>query len=139
MSFGWSAGDIAQVITLIVKVVKALDGVDGAGASYREAVVFLETLKRTLEPLRTITALRLSPEYGKEIRELIDEIKPPIETFLELTAKFEPSLGGQSGHHQYIGRKLQWRFKTSKKVDELRRNIESQLGVLNNLLHRLTL
>lgn len=139
MSFGWSVGDIAQAITLVVKVVKALDGVDGAGASYREAVAFLTTLKRTLEPLKSTSALRLSPEYSEEIQEIVDEIKGPIDHFLGLAAKFEPSLGAQSRHHQHIGRKLQWRFKTSKKVAELRTSIESQLGILNSLLQRLTL
>jgi hypothetical protein len=51
MSFGWSAGDIAQAITLIVKVAKALDSADGAAGDCREAVSFLQSLRHTLEPL----------------------------------------------------------------------------------------
>ncbi|CAG8952950.1 hypothetical protein HYFRA_00007665 [Hymenoscyphus fraxineus] len=138
MSFGWSAGDIAQAIALVVKVVRALDGVDGAGASYCEAVAFLTRLKRTLEPLQTVSALRLLPNYADNIRELVDEIQDPISHFLALTAEFE-QLGSHSKHHQHIVKKLQWRFKTSKKVDELRRGIESRLGILDSFLQRVTL
>lgn len=57
MSFGWPAGDIAQAIVVIVKAVKALDSVDGAAGHYREATAFLNSLKQTLEPLQTFTAL----------------------------------------------------------------------------------
>jgi hypothetical protein len=64
MSFGWSAGDISQAIVLIVKVVKALDNVEGASKHYREAVTFLESLKHTLEPLQTFTALNTYPSCG---------------------------------------------------------------------------
>ncbi|CAG8978479.1 hypothetical protein HYALB_00005053 [Hymenoscyphus albidus] len=130
--------DIAQTIALVVKVVRALDRVDGAGASCCEAVAFLTRLRRTLEPLQTVSALQLLPNYVDNIRELVDEIQDPISHFLVLTAEFE-QLGSHSKHHQYIMKKLQWRFKTSKKVDELRRGIESRLGILDSFLQRVTL
>jgi hypothetical protein len=57
MSFGWSARDIEQALSLLVKLVRALDGADGAASEYREAMAFLKSLKRTLEPLQTLCAL----------------------------------------------------------------------------------
>lgn len=142
MSFGWSAGDIAQAIVLVVKLARALDDANGAASDYREAVAFLTSLKRTLEPLQTLSAFNLRPAYSEEIALVVKEIKAPTEKFLALTGKFEQSLG--SGGHagpscRHVGRKLQWRFVTSKRVDELRASIESHVGVLNNLLQRLTL
>jgi len=142
MSFGWSAGDIAQAIVVVIKLVRALDDANGAASDYREAVAFLNSLKRTLEPLQTLSAFKLRPAYSDEIALVVKEIKDPIEKFVALTAKFEPSLG--TGAHdgpryRQMAKKLQWRFVTSKRVDELRTSIESHVGILNNLLQRLTL
>lgn len=137
MSFGWSAGDIAQAITLVVKVARALDNANGAAEDYREAAAFLKSLKRTLEPLQTITSLHLSQSYNDEITEVVGNIKRPIEAFQTLAEKFESSLGVNS---RWKGRrKLQWAFQTSKKVEELKDRIEDHMLILNNLLHRLTL
>ena len=141
MSFGWSAGDIAQAVVLIIKVVKALDSVDGAAGDYREAVAFLENLKHTLEPLQSFTALGAYPAYGDEIRRHVEAIKHPIESFLAIAAKFERSLGpnAKAGHHRHIPRKLQWRFIDSKPVEKLRDQISGHMQILETLLHRLTL
>ncbi|KAF4632161.1 hypothetical protein G7Y89_g5964 [Cudoniella acicularis] len=67
MSFGWPAGDLATEITIVYNLVEALDSCDGAANDYREAVAFLQDLKRTLEPLQTFTAWNSHPAYGQEI------------------------------------------------------------------------
>lgn len=54
MSFGWSAGDIAAAVTLVCKLIQAVDSVDGAAGNYREAVSFLRDLNRTLERCRLL-------------------------------------------------------------------------------------
>ncbi|KAF4631000.1 hypothetical protein G7Y89_g7137 [Cudoniella acicularis] len=83
-------------IVIIAKVAKALDEVDGAGKHYREVVTFLESLKHTLEPLQTFTALNTYPSYGDEIQKQVRRIKLPIQRFLEAAKKFESSLGASS-------------------------------------------
>ncbi|TGO60692.1 hypothetical protein BCON_0033g00040 [Botryotinia convoluta] len=68
MSFGWSAGDIAQAISLIVKVVKALDDGSGAPDEYRKMAVFLENVNLTLKNLHVFATLgvaMLHPAGGK--------------------------------------------------------------------------
>jgi hypothetical protein len=141
MSFGWSAGDIAQTVGLVIKVVKALDNTNGAAADYCEAVAFLVRLKHTLEPLQTFSALNLYPEYGDDIRQTVEKIKEPIDKFLSIAKKFESSLStnAKSGFQHNVGRKVQWSFYTSKRVGSLRREIENQMIILDTLLHRLTL
>lgn len=141
MSFGWSASDIAHAITLIVKVVEALDSADGAAADYREAIAFLQSLKHTLEPLQTFTALGAYPAYKDEIQKHVEAIREPIESFLAIATKFDRSLGpnAKTGHHRHIPRKLQWRFIESKVVDKLRSKIDDHMKVLKTLLQRLTL
>jgi hypothetical protein len=141
MSFGWSAGDIAQAVVIIVKIVKALDSADGAAGDYREAVAFLRNLKHTLEPLQTFTVFNAYPAYRDEIRRHVEIIKGPIESFLATAAKFDHSLGpnAATGHHRHIPRKLQWRFIDSKAVEKLRGQIDCHMRALETLLHRLTL
>lgn len=141
MSFGWSAGDIAQAVALIVKVAKALDSADGSAGDYREAVAFLQSLKHTLEPLQTLTALGAYPAYKDEIRKHVESIRRPIESFLAIATKFDFSLGSnaKTGHHRHITRKLQWRFIESKEVDKLKGLIDGHMKVLDTLLQRLTL
>jgi len=120
MSFGWSAGDIAAAIKLLVNLVEALHSSDGAAGDYREAVGFLTDLKRTLEPLQTFTALNAHPSYADDIRIQVERIKVPVEAFLKAVLKYEPSLGAKAapGHHRNVGRKLQWFLFVSRKVGD---------------------
>ena len=141
MSFGWSAGDIATAIALIVKVVQALDSAGGASAEYREAVAFLQDLRRTLEPLHTFTALNAYPAYGESIRKKVQDIKDPVEEFLGIVRKYEPALGvkARKGHHRNICEKLEWRFSVSKELENLRKKVADHLVVIDKLLQRLTM
>ena len=141
MSFGWSAGDIAQALVVLVKIAKALDSADGAAGDYRESVLFLRSLKCTLEPLQTYTALGTFPSYGDDIRIHVESIKTPVESFLLIATKFEPSLSASSttGHHRNIIPKLKWRFIESRVVEKLRGRIDGHMRILDTLLQRLTL
>ncbi|PVH84697.1 hypothetical protein DL98DRAFT_610122 [Cadophora sp. DSE1049] len=141
MSFGWSAGDIAQAITFIAKVVKALDSAEGASRDYREAVTFLNRLNYTLEPLQAFSALDLNIAYGDEIKNCVESIREPIEAFLEFIRDLESALGStaKQGRHRGIGKKLRWRFDISKKADDLRRRIEGDMMILSSIQTRLIL
>ncbi|CZR67508.1 uncharacterized protein PAC_17407 [Phialocephala subalpina] len=141
MSFGWSAGDIAAALTVAYNLIQALDSVDGSASDYREAVSFLQQLKRTLEPLQTFTAWSAYPRYGADITEQVGFVKKPIEDFLAQVLKFEPSLGEKAtrGHRRHVIRKLQWYLFMSKKVLSLRKKIESHMRVIDTLMQRLTM
>lgn len=141
MSFGWSAGDIATGIAIIYNLIEALDGCDGAARDYREAVTFLQGLKRTLDPLQTFTAWNTHPKYGEEIKEQVTRVKEPICAFLDSVVKFEPSLGAKAarGHHRHILRKVQWFLFMTKRTVALRKKIESNLRIIDSLMQRLTL
>jgi len=141
MSFGYSAGDIASALTLIYNIIEALDSIDGAASDYREAVGFLQALKRTLHPLQSYTSWHAYPNYGEQIKEQVVQIKGPLERFLKEVVKFEPSLGtkAKEGYHRHVLKKLQWHVFVSKKVLELRKKIKSHMRVIDTLLQRLTL
>lgn len=139
MSFGWSVGDIAKAIDIIVKITKALNSAEGAAKDHREAIAFLKSLTQTLEPLRVFTVLDTYPSYQGQIRDQVAKIKRPIESFLESAKKFEQSLGSstQGGRHRHIVPKLRWRFIVSKSVKELKESIRDDMRVLDSLIQRL--
>jgi hypothetical protein len=141
MSFGWPAGDIATAVKLIYNLIQALDTCDGAAGDYREAVGFLQDLKRTLDPLQTLAALNAYPSYARGIEEQVTQIREPIESFLKGVVKFEPALGGKAsaGHHRHVFRKLQWHLLSSKEVLALKKKVGSHMRVIDTLLQRLTL
>lgn len=141
MSFGWSAGDIAAAVKTAYNTYEALDSCRGAAKEYREAVSFLKDLTRTLEPLETLTAWKVYPEYGEDIKKQVEAIKGPVDQFLQAALKYELSLGAASkkGHQRHIYRKLKWHFFISKEILALRSKIESHMQVLDSLLQRLTL
>jgi hypothetical protein len=139
MSFGWSAGDIATAILVTYNLIQALDSADGAASEYREAVAFLRDLKRTLEPLQAFTAWDAYPTYEKDVGEQVAYVKGPIEEFLATVVKYEPSLGAKAkdGHHRHVLPKWRWYFFMSKKLQSLRRTIESRMRVIDTLMQRL--
>lgn len=141
MSFGWSAGDIAAAIKLAHSVYEALDSCRGAAREYREAASFLKEITHTLEPLKSFAAWGAYPVYGKEISDRVVFIKEPVENLLREIDKLEPTLGlaSKTGHHRHVFPKLKWRFFISKRVLELRAQIQSHMRVLDTLLQRLTL
>ncbi|KUJ06837.1 uncharacterized protein LY89DRAFT_743474 [Mollisia scopiformis] len=141
MSFGWSAGDIAAALTVAYNLIQALDSVDGAAGNYREAVSFLQHLKRTLEPLQSFTAWSAYPEYGADISEQVSFIREPVEQFLVKVLKFEPCLGDKTrgGNHRHVFQKLQWYMFMSKKVFALEKKIGSHMRIIDSLMQRLTM
>jgi len=51
--FGWSAGDIATAVKVIVEVGEAFISTGGAATKYADALTFLESLRMTLELLES--------------------------------------------------------------------------------------
>lgn len=141
MSFGWSTGDIAAAISLVYRLIQALDSCEGAVGDYRKALSFLQDLNRTLEPLQEFTAWNAYPAYGQDIGEQVGHIKVPVEQFLAAVLKYKPTLGSNClpGRHRNCIRKLQWYIFMSTKVLNLKKKIKSHMRIINALLQRLIL
>lgn len=141
MSFGWSAGDIAKAITLIVKLIQALDDAEGSAGDYRKAVSFLRDLTQSLDPLVNFPAWDAYPTYGQSIAKQVEHIKEPVKQFLEAVLKYEPSLGlgAAEGRHRNVLRKVQWYLFMNKKVLKLRDSIDSHMRIIDSELKHLTL
>jgi hypothetical protein len=141
MSFEWSAGDIATALTLLCRVIQALDTADGAANNYREAVSFLQDLRRSLEPLQRITHLSADSTHRAEITEQVKLIREPVEEFLKKAVEFEPALGTKaaSGHHRHVYKKLKWAVFKDKKVAALKEKIERHMRIIDTSVQQLIL
>jgi hypothetical protein len=140
MSFGWSAGDIAQAIKALHDLVNALNSAKGAAHDYREAVSFLHDLTNTLTPLQRYEAIKTNTDVAVAICEQVKGIKGPVEDFLGIAAKYEKSLGqsATNGHFRNVPRKLQWYYSTSSQVKALQGKIERHMRILDTLFQRMT-
>ncbi|KAH6691095.1 hypothetical protein BKA61DRAFT_533029, partial [Leptodontidium sp. MPI-SDFR-AT-0119] len=139
MSFGWSAGDIAQAIVALHGLINALSSANGAAHDYREAVSFLQNITNTLKPLQRYEALKTSTEIESAICEQVKAIKDPVNDFLLAAAKFEQSLGlaATKGRFRNVPRKLQWYYSTSKEVKALQGKIERHMRILDTLFQQM--
>lgn len=141
MSFGWSAGDIVSALTLARDLYVAFDHCSGVSEDYREAAAFLHSLVTTLEPLQTFAELNARPRYVSDIRQQVDRIKGPVESFLREISQFERTLGitARPDRYRHIVPKLKWYLKVSKRLVILKGKIETHMRVLDSLLQRLTM
>ena len=86
---------MVTALTLVYNIIEALDDSAGSPADYREAVAFLRTLKRTLEPLETLSAFSVYPLHGLDITEEVAYIKAPVEELLAKVVKYEPNFAAK--------------------------------------------
>jgi len=135
MSFGWSAGDIATAISVVVKICKALDDTYGASSEYRDITVFLENLKCTLDKLLKISE---NPELENavQLKEQVDMMRPKVTNFLNLIdKKYGHNLGHDSTRRfRAVAGKLEWAAVTSTKAKELRSSIGSNMQTIDRLI-----
>lgn len=156
MSFGWSVGDIASAIRLLVKIGSALREADGAKAEFQEAAESLAGLEMTLQYLeqqqQAADKQRWGPPQGTHtsvlqhsardamVRTSIDLVKGPVSSFLDDIEKYEKSLGTRSKAHFSSGArtKMHWALFVSNKVNELQNRIAIPMHTLNTLQYQTT-
>lgn len=79
--FGWSSGDIALTIKLLLKLREAFSKTTGASAQFAEAASFLEGFKVTLTRLQAYVATSSNTEsqYSKDIeQQLVTSHSTPV-------------------------------------------------------------
>lgn len=136
-AFGFSVGDFAGAIQLIVKVSKALKDSRGASHEYQSVVQELESLRAVFEHLAS-AGLSLSRDgpHGVSIKAHANSILKTLSGFLEVISKFDRKLGMGAAERWHHGsaRKAQWAVLYTKEVEKLRLAIGTQLQSLNLLL-----
>ncbi|EHY51977.1 uncharacterized protein HMPREF1120_00200 [Exophiala dermatitidis NIH/UT8656] len=133
--FGFSAGDFASVIGLVVKVGKALRDADGASSEYQHLYVDLQALKRTLETLQALQPTEQNITHLNAIRCLALTCQVPLAAFLERLQKFEEKLGPFAKDSvRGALRKSQWALQMGEQVRKFRATIAAKVLSLTLLL-----
>lgn len=140
-TFGWSVGDIVASVKLIVKISDALKEAHGAKLDYQESIDFLFGLETTLQNLRCLAPILVTPLHESLLQFEVEKIAKPIATFFSEVQKFELSLSLQSKRSSWrtASRKIQWTLYTSKEVKKLRDRSSVPMSSLNILLQSETL
>lgn len=135
--FGWSAGDIATAIRLVVKVGKAFKASGGATCRYNDALGFLQSLKVTLDHVGKHASRSSSDVYENDIVLQLDRITPHWKAFEAYLLRFEQSLGPTSSRSSLAKapRTIQYTLKDlSGEVERLKTAVAQPLQVINTLL-----
>jgi hypothetical protein len=138
MSFGWSVGDIAKAIEIIIQVGAALRETGGAASDYQDTVQFLNDLNLTLEGVRRCATHLPQATDAIAIQEQIDLVKPRVTEFTtNIERSFGRYLGFQTktahGVKSFFGgahRKAQWALFVTKSVEKLRERISGPLCII---------
>lgn len=134
--FGFSVGDFAYAVKLILDVSRALKEAGGASAEFTDLCEDLDSLKQTLELLSTLKASGACPEHVSAISGMALSCQIPLNNFLLKIKKYEPALG-KSSHHKPVRascRKVQWALSMTDEVRRLRAVITGKVMSINLLL-----
>jgi hypothetical protein len=137
IAFGWSAGDIASAIKVIVQVAKAFKTSDGAAERYQRTCDFLSSFKTTLKRLETYVEANPNDAYASDIGEQLQRIQNPWGRFVGFVEQYEASLahGSQKSRFDKARKIVKWTLKDlSGEVEKLQEAIQSPLQLIDPLL-----
>ena len=94
--FGFSAGDFATAISLIVRISKALKDSGTAAAECSDVLQDLQTLQDLLGVLETLRPADGSISHINSIREIALKCRIPLLEFAQKVESYTPALGVSS-------------------------------------------
>ena len=135
--FGFSAGDFAIAIGLIVRISKALRDSGGASAECRDILQDLQTLQQLLGLLETLRPADGSVSHINAVRGMALACRVPL---LEFAKKLERSYGLALGAGSSKGmftrgvKKVQWAVLVEEEVAKFRGVIAAKVHNISLLL-----
>lgn len=139
-TFGFSVGDFIAGVSLVKKLIRALNDSAGARASYRQLISELFDLD---EALTGVSNLQLNPAQLAQkiaLEQVASQCQLSISAFLDKNAKFEGSLGvdpeqpTSTPRWQASLHKIQWALCKDSAIQALRTEIRAHTTTLNLLL-----
>ena len=132
--FGFSAGDFATAIGLIVRISKALKDSGAAAAECRDILQDLHTLQQLLGLLETLRPADGSVSHINVIRGMALACRIPLLEFAEKIESYEPALGVSSSKGMFARgvKKVQWALLVEEEVAKFR-------GIIAAKVHNITL
>ena len=134
--FGFSAGDFAIAIGLIVRISKALRDSGGAAAEYRDIIQDLQTLQQLLGLLETLRPADGSVSHINAVRGMALACRIPLLEFAEKIESYEQALGvgSSKGMFKRGVRKVQWAVLVEEEVAKFRGIIAAKVYNITLLL-----
>lgn len=138
--FGFSVGDLIAGVSLVRKLIRALNDSAGARANYRQLVSELSYLD---EALTGVSSLQLNPAQSAQkiaLEQVVSKCQLSITAFLDKNTKFQRSLGVAPGQPistprwQAMLHKIQWALCRNNAIEALRTEIQAHTTTLNLLL-----
>lgn len=104
-AFGWSAGDIAEAIKLVVRVARAFKDVGGAIDQCRQTSNFLSSFEVPLKHLKVHidSTSSQADQYSADIAQQLQRIQQPWLWFRNVVDRYDASLG-EATTNQNLGR-----------------------------------
>lgn len=133
MSFGFSAGDIAECIKLLVKIGKALRESGGSAAEYQAAIKFLEGVERTVQVVEGLSEKDHDLTYRTDLEVYTTQVISAVTDFREKTQRYETSLGANPTASQVKKTWKKVKFELLENIEKLKSDILYPLRVLEFL------
>lgn len=139
-AFGFSVGDFIAGVSLVRKLIRALNDSAGARASYRQLISELFDLD---EALTGASNLQLNPAQSAQkiaLEQVVSQCQLSITAFIDKNAKFKESLGVAPGQPTSTPRwrailhKIKWALCKDNGIQSLRTEIQAHTRTLNLLL-----
>ncbi|ORY09896.1 hypothetical protein BCR34DRAFT_602489 [Clohesyomyces aquaticus] len=139
--FGFSAGDIAIAIQLLIKVCDGLKDTGGATSEYQDISECLRGIILTLQHLQTLRSTCSDPSIVNAIQTMSEAALKPVFEFLEDVKKYDAALRPNSTtcRLRSMYRKTEWTLRIPQKVAKLRARMASEMEPLHLLMESETL
>ena len=134
--FGFSAGDFAIAIGLIVRISKALKDSGAAAAECRDILQDLQTLQQLLGLLETLRPADGSVSHIYAIRGMALAYRIPLLELAEKIESYEPALGLSSSKGMFARgvKEVQWAILFEEEVAKFRGIIAAKVRYITLLL-----
>jgi hypothetical protein len=134
MSFGFSAGDIAECIKLFVKIGKALKESGGSAAEYQNAMEFLEGVERTVQIVERLLETHQDLPHRNDLEIYTTRLVSVVTHFREKMEGYETSLGANPTSSQVKKAWKKIKLELFGNVEKLRSDISYPHDVVNTLV-----
>ncbi|KAH7354999.1 hypothetical protein BKA65DRAFT_232501 [Rhexocercosporidium sp. MPI-PUGE-AT-0058] len=134
MSFGWSAGDIAECVKLLIKIGQALKESGGSTDEYQHAVDFLKGVETTVRGVEAIFLNHPNLTFRPAFQEHTTTLITAITHFRRKTEGYESSLGVNP---TTTGAKKAWKkikLALFEDIEQLKADISYPQSVVNDLI-----
>ena len=133
---GWSAGDIAAAINLLIKITNGLKETGGAASQIQQVIQDFRALELVLEFIERLDPHDAEYPIAQALCARSQSSQNVLNNILSSVSRYNKLLRYDGGGkwHQNTLRKTEWSLFTAKEVRKLQDALEPQLQSVNLLL-----